>query len=461
MPPIWIVAVAVALLSLAGAALGYRQAWAVGEQSRKPLHSLPVYHGLFIALSTLLPAFLLLLVFLAVEGRAVQWLTMASVPDTYLQEEAGSRSLLLAKIEGVAGGEGLIAEPDPVIAEAAEAYARYDRWGERIAIPLIALVALAGFWLSRRQVRPGFRARNGVETVVAGVLVLCAVVAIATTIGIVLSVLFESIRFFSRVPPSEFLLGTDWQPFTGIRQEQVAAAGSFGIVPLFVGTLLIATIAMAFAAPLGLLTAIYLSEYAGPRFRAMAKPTVEILAGVPTVVYGFFAAITVAPRLSRWGESIGLDVGTQSALAAGGVMAIMLIPFVSSLSDDVIHSVPQKLRNGAYSMGATKGEVIGRVVVPAALPGIVGAFLLAISRAIGETMIVLMAAGLYANLTFNPLENVTTVTVQIATLLTGDQRFDSAKTLSAFALGLTLFVATLLLNLGALKFTQYYRQKYE
>jgi phosphate transport system permease protein len=274
-------------------------------------------------------------------------------------------------------------------------------------------------------------------------------------------VLFESIRFFQRVPITEFLFGLNWSPQTALRIDQVGASGAFGAVPLFAGTLLISFIAMLVAGPIGLMVAIYLAEYAPRRLRTVAKPLLEILAGVPTVVYGFFAALVVAPQVRAMGVTLGLDVASESALAAGLVMGIMIIPFVSSLSDDVINAVPQAMRDGAYALGATKAETVKQVIIPAALPGIVGGFLLAASRAIGETMIVVMAAGLAANLTANPLEAVTTVTVQIVTLLVGDQEFDSAKTLAAFALGLVLFVVTLVLNVIALHVVRKYREQYE
>jgi len=286
-------------------------------------------------------------------------------------------------------------------------------------------------------------------------------IAILTTVGIVLSLLFESMRFFAQVPVTEFLFGLHWSPQTALRADQAGSSGSFGAVPIFVGTLLITFIAMLVAVPIGLLAAVYMSEYATPRIRSVAKPVLEILAGIPTVVYGFFAALTVAPFFRNAGEGIGLSVSSESALAAGVVMGIMIIPFVSSLSDDVMNAVPQSLRDGSYALGATKSETIKQVIFPAALPGIVGAILLAISRAIGETMIVVMAAGLAANLTANPFEAVTTVTVQIVTLLVGDQEFDSAKTLAAFALGLVLFLVTLTLNVIALRVVRAYREKYD
>jgi phosphate transport system permease protein len=286
-------------------------------------------------------------------------------------------------------------------------------------------------------------------------------IAIFTTIGIVLSVLFESLRFFQKVPVTEFLFGLQWSPQTALRADQAGSSGAFGAVPLFTGTLLISAIAMLVAVPLGLMSALYLSEYAAPKFRAVAKPILEILAGIPTVVYGFFAALTVAPIVRDTGHLLGLNVASESALAAGLVMGIMIIPFVSSLSDDVINAVPQAMRDGSYALGATRSETITRVILPAALPGIVAAILLAASRAIGETMIVVMAAGMAANLTANPLQAVTTVTVQIATLLTGDQEFESAKTLAAFALGLVLFTVTLALNAIALHVVRKYREQYE
>ena len=312
-----------------------------------------------------------------------------------------------------------------------------------------------------------FRARNNFERFVIVLLVLCATVAVLTTMGIVFSVLFETYRFFydpalkGRPTVTDFLFGTEWNPQAALRADQGDIKTAFGFIPLLTGTLLITLIAICVAGPLGLFSAIYLAEYATPRIRAVAKPILEILAGIPTVVLGFFAALTVAPLIRGWGENFGLEVASESALAAGLVMGMMIIPFISSLSDDVINAVPQSLRDGAYALGATKSETIQRVVLPAALPGIVSAFMLAISRAIGETMIVVMAAGLAANLTFNPLEAVTTITVQIKTILVGDQEFDSAKTLAAFALGFVLFFVTLTLNVIALHVVRRYREQYD
>jgi phosphate transport system permease protein len=301
--------------------------------------------------------------------------------------------------------------------------------------------------------RPNRKLRRQIEAVVLVLLASASAVAVLTTIGIVLSVVYESLRFFAEVPIWKFLFGTEWAP--------TAEPGAFGIIPLLGGTLLITLIAIFVAGPLGLLSAVYLAEYADLRARRIVKPLLELLAGIPTVVLGFFAALTVAPFIRRAGEALGLSVASESALAAGLVMGMMIVPLISSLSDDIINAVPQSLRDGSYALGATKSETIKKVVLPAALPGIVSAFILATSRAIGETMIVVMAAGLAANLTFNPLAAVTTVTVQIATLLVGDQEFDSAKTLAAFALGLILFIITLALNVVALRVVRKYREAYE
>ncbi|MBT6284714.1 MAG: phosphate ABC transporter permease subunit PstC, partial [Rhodospirillaceae bacterium] len=314
---------------------------------------------------------------------------------------------------------------------------------------------------ARTRLSPTLRACNQVEQAIKIFLMACSLIAIVTTIGIVLSLVFESVRFFAKVSIVEFLFGTEWSPQTALRADQVGASGAFGAIPLIAGTLLITVIAMVIAVPIGLFSAIYLSEYAGARVRGYIKPLLEILAGIPTVVYGFFAALTVAPYIRDLGASLGLNVASESALAAGFVMGIMIVPFISSLSDDVINAIPQSLRDGSYALGATQSETIKKVILPAALPGIFAACLLAVSRAIGETMIVVMAAGLAANLTANPFEAVTTVTVQIVTLLVGDQEFDSAKTLAAFALGLLLFCITLTMNVIALHVVRKYREQYD
>lgn len=328
-----------------------------------------------------------------------------------------------------------------------------------VATTAIGIVAY--LTLSRCISSAGYRARNHVERWMKLLLMVFAVFAVSITLLILASVMFESIRFFEKVPFTEFLFGLEWSPQTAIRADQAGSSGSFGAVPVFAGTLLITFIAMCIAAPFGLLSAIYLTEYASSRTRNMVKPVLEILAGIPTVVYGYFAAVTFAPFLRELGDTLGLDVASESALAAGVVMGVMIIPFVLSLSDDVMNAVPKAMRDASLGLGATKSETIKKVVLPAALPGVMGALLLGISRGIGETMIVVMAAGLAANLTINPLESVTTVTAQIVTLLVGDQEFDSAKTLAAFALSLTLFVVTLLLNVIALVIVKKYREKYE
>lgn len=299
------------------------------------------------------------------------------------------------------------------------------------------------------------------ELMIKTVMIICSLVAVAVTIGIVSSLIYEAIEFFRKVPITEFLFSTEWSPQTALRSDQVASEGKFGIIPLFTGTLLISAIAMIVATPLGLASAVFLAEYASKRTRDWVKPMLEILAGIPTVVYGFFAALTVAPFIRWTGGSMGLEVASESALAAGLVMGIMIIPLISSLSDDVINAVPQAMRDASLGLGATQAETVRRVILPAAIPGIAGSLLLAASRAIGETMIVVMAAGLAANLTANPLDAVTTITAQIVALLTGDQEFDSAKTLSAFALGLILFMSTLTLNYFSLRIVKKYREQYD
>jgi phosphate transport system permease protein len=324
-----------------------------------------------------------------------------------------------------------------------------------------ALSAGSVFSYALKKIQPDFRARTIVEKITRMILLACSIAAVLTTIGIVFSVFFESMRFFQRYPFFDFITGLQWSPQTALRADQGGSSGAFGIIPLLVGTMLITTIAIAIAGPIGLLAAIFMSEYASNKMRTIAKPVLEILAGIPTVVFGFFAALTVAPIIRNLGEGLGLEVASESALAAGIVMGVMIIPFISSLADDVITAVPQSLRDGSYAVGATKSETIKKVVLPAALPGIVSAFMLAISRAVGETMIVVMAAGLAGNLTFNPLHAVTTFTVQIKTILVGDQEFDSAKTLSAFALGLVLFVFTLCLNVIAMQVVKKYREQYD
>ena len=446
------------LLCTLGFFLGRGRALAVSGQRSQALHSRPRYHGLYVALWCGLPSLALAILWLLFEPALAESLIVSSLnaEQQALPPERLSRLLLDIRRFAESGETA-----DPALAEAVQRYASLILIGNLALFGTAIAAALAGLYWARQKISLELRARNRVERIFYAIMIAASTIAILTTLGIVLSLIFESLRFFARVPITDFLFGLHWSPQTALRADQVGASGSFGAVPLFTGTFLITLIAMAVAVPLGLYSAIYMSEYAGPRFRAAVKPLLEILAGIPTVVYGFFAALTIAPMFRGLGESLGLSVASESALAAGVVMGVMIIPFVSSLSDDVINAVPQSLRDGAYALGATQSETIKQVVVPAALPGIVGSVLLAISRAIGETMIVVMAAGLAANLTANPLEAVTTVTVQIVTLLVGDQEFDSAKTLAAFALGLVLFAVTLVLNMFAMAVVRRYREKYD
>ena len=451
---------AVAALAIAAYLLGRRRALRA-QAAGASLHSLPGYYGGYAALWAALPGLAIAIAWVGVSAFAIDALSLRAVPAHALPETDAQVALLLNDARNLA--EGLI--PREGASEAVRAAA--DRLAELRARGLAAAVALAAILtavaaaLALRRIRPELAARVRVERMLQRGLLLASTLAILVTIGIVLSLVFETARFFAKVDPAEFLFGLHWSPQTALRHDQVGSSGSFGAVPVFAGTLLITGIAMLVALPIGLFSAICMTFYAPPRLRDVVKPLLEILAGVPTVVYGFFAALIVAPVVRDAGTALGLSVASESALAAGMVMGVMIIPFISSLSDDVITAVPAALRDGSYGLGATRSETIRHVIVPAALPGIMGGFLLAVSRAIGETMIVVMAAGLAANLTANPLAAVTTVTVQIVTLLTGDQEFDSAKTLSAFALGLVLFVVTLVLNVFALRIVQRYREKYD
>ena len=443
--------------------LGRRRAVTIGGDTAqiKKLHSRPTYYGALTAIWCGIPALLFFGFWLAFESSIITQLVIADLPEN-IRELPGPRlNLIVNDIQNLVSGNIVSGEIDPAMQAAADHYRSLKTTSNAaLAVVTIAMAMLAIVFV-RSRIKPGLRARNIVERVAKIVLIACSTIAIFTTIGIVLSVLYEAILFFRAVPLTDFLFGLDWSPQTAIRSDQVGSSGAFGAVPVFLGTALISGIAMVVAVPIGLMSAIYLSEYANKKFRAAAKPLIEILAGIPTVVYGFFAALTVAPFIRDTGGILGLSVSSESALAAGLVMGVMIIPFVSSLSDDFINAVPQALRDGAYSLGATQSETIKQVILPAALPGIVGGVLLAVSRAIGETMIVVMAAGLAANLTVNPLKTVTTVTVQIVTLLVGDQEFDSPKTLAAFALGLLLFIVTLILNVIALYVVRKYREQYE
>lgn len=447
-------------MALVAFALVRRQSLAVVDGATSKLHSLPRYYGYFASISVLLPCLMVLLLWVVAGTTILESLVLAGLPDDVTAANGDRIALLLNQIRLVAE-TGALADTDPAVKEAAERFNALYQRGIWATFALSLAAGLTGYFVASNKTKPDFRARDSFEKIVGVIIAGSSFLAIGITLGIVASLIFESFRFFQQVPIDEFIFGLKWSPQTALRADQVASTGSFGAVPLFAGTFLISLIAMCVAGPVGLFTAVYLTEYASERTRRLAKPLVEILAGVPTVVYGFFAAVTVAPAFRNAGAFLGLDVASESALAAGVVMGVMIIPFMSSLSDDAITAVPQSLKDGSLALGATKSETITRVLLPAALPGVAGAFLLAISRAVGETMIVVMAAGMRPNITGNPLEAVTTVTVQIVTLLTGDQEFDSAKTLSAFALGLALFVVTLFFNVFALRLVRRYRQAYD
>ena len=452
--------VLVGLLACASFLLGRHRAYVVSSGAIRRLRSLPGHYGFYSLILTAVPALALLFSWSLLAPHVIDHVVLAELPASLLARPAGELELLLNDVKNSLAGVSGSRDP-ALVASLGARYTQLSERAEWLRWILTIALAVTGMAWAWKNIRLDYPAQDRVERAVVYGLIGCSLLAIFTTVGIVLSVLFESLRFFHEVPLSDFLFGLEWSPQTAIRSDQVGASGAFGAVPLFTGTLLISAIAMLVAFPVGLMSSIYLAEYADRRARAILKPLLEILAGIPTVVYGFFAALFVAPLLRGFGESIGLDVASESALAAGVVMGIMIVPFVSSISDDVITAVPNAMREGSYGLGATKSETIRKIVIPAALPGIVGGVLLAVSRAIGETMIVVMAAGLAANLTANPLEAVTTVTVQIVTLLVGDQEFDSAKTLAAFALGLVLFLVTLLLNVIALHVVRRYREQYE
>ena len=462
---LWLV---IPVLAAVGFLLGRRRALEisggasrVGSPTRVELHSLPNHYGQYVLIWAALPPLAVLVFSTIFSGSLIDGWAAAQLEASGLLDGSalGVEEVIRDVQTGLAafgadGGSG-----PHVFAEAA--LARSERTFSLAIAGLFAVAAGGGLLWARSRITVGLRARNRVERTLQVALLGCSVIAVVTTIGIVASLLFEALRFFQLVSPAEFFFSSEWSPQTALRADQVGSSGAFGAVPIFAGTLLVTAIAMSISGPVGLMAAIYLAFYASESGRAWVKPLLEIIAGIPTVVWGSFAALTLGPYVRVLGESLGLEVASESALAAGVTMGVMIIPFVSSLSDDALNAVPRALREGSLAMGATESETIRRVMVPAALPGIVGAFLLAVSRAIGETMIVVMAAGLAANMTANPFEAVTTVTVQIVTLLTGDQEFDSAKTLAAFALGLTLFFVTLGLNLIALTVVRRFREQYE
>ena len=456
---------AMAVLTLAAFFVTRARAAGLRTAGRAALHSLPIYHGLLAAAMVFAPMALLFAAAMPIIERTAISQALGALQSD-VAADVLKRATALRETQNLIAGQH-VGTPSDALKAAAAAYANVHRNADRGLLGAGVLLGSIGLFVARRSVSATFRARNRFERFTLAVLVLCATVAVLTTIGIVFSVFFETYRFFfdpalkGKPTIGQFLFGTEWNPQAALRADQGDIKTAFGFLPLLTGTLLITLIAICVAGPLGLFSAIYLSEYATQRMRAWIKPVLEILAGIPTVVLGFFAALTVAPLIRGWGQHLGLDIASESALAAGLVMGMMIIPFISSLSDDVINAVPQSLRDGAYALGATKSETIKQVILPAALPGIVSAFMLAISRAIGETMIVVMAAGLAANLTFNPLDVVTTITVQIKTILVGDQEFDSAKTLAAFALGFVLFFITLVLNIIALHIVNKYREQYD
>ena len=426
------------------------------QDGAQNLNSLPQYFGYLLALCFTLVAVLLFLVWQLVEVRYIQNYVIGRLPVALLAQYTDQYPLLFGKL----GNNVLLKLSDPQLIKAAHILQSAQQFNAKwlpFCILLIASMAAGTVCVFLRKLKS---VRRSLEQVIKFILLLCSVIAIFSTIGIVLSVLFEAIRFFQLVSIFDFLFGTHWSPQTSLRTDQVASEGSFGSLPLFIGTLQISFLAMLIAVPIGLFSAIYLAEYASKKAAKIIKPILEILAGIPTVVYGFFAALTLGPLVRDIAQSVGISASSESMIATSIIMGIMIVPFISSLSHDILNAVPQALRDGSFAIGSTKSEMIKFVLLPAALPGIVSSILLAMSRAIGETMIVVMAAGLTAQLTLNPFDSVTTVTVQIVSLLVGDQEFNSAKTLSAFALGLVLFIITLILNIIALQVVKRYREIY-
>ena len=452
----------IVLFSLSSYYFGRSEARKLITTNKIRLNALPSYYGYYLAVWCGLPALIILSLWSLFEPTIIKILILNNF--SYVESKDLFYEQTLSFFNGNFTGE--ITNDIKI---AAERYTSLNNIAYNSKIALLASVLVFSTSYAFKKVKSNNKARDDVEIILKGLLFVASLMAILTTLGIILSLLFESLKFFSTINLFDFIFGTSWSPqrafvrdaSTITPEEYLELKDAFGSVPLFAGTAFIAFIAMCVAVPIGLFSGIYLAEYASTKVRKYSKPIIEILAGIPTVVYGFFAALTVGPFFRSIGESLGLTVSSESALAAGLIMGIMIIPYISSLSDDVINSVPQSLRDGSYAVGATKSETIKKVIIPAALPGIIGSILLAVSRAIGETMIVVMAAGLAANLTINPLESTTTITTQIVMILVGDQEFDSPKTQAAFALGLTLFVATLFLNYIALRVVKKYREKYE
>ncbi|MBV7259855.1 phosphate ABC transporter permease subunit PstC [Erythrobacter crassostreae] len=461
MSPITLILIAIGL-GLVGWLAGRAKAWSFqkADPEARPV-ARPVYHAWYVAVWIVIPVLIFVAIWSILAPQLVTQSVLASPAAAALPEFGFQREAWLSEARAVASGNAIGVFNDaakPLIEPFREAIDRYSLIGVLVTI----FIGFAGGAYAFLRIRPDFRARTRVERTVMAVLLLASLVAILTTFGIFASLVFETIRFFGMVSPIDFFTGTFWGPDPMSSADNPDGA-KYGAIPLFWGTLFIgAIIAMIVAIPLGLMSAIYLTQYANPRLRAWVKPALEILAGVPTVVYGYFAALTVAPAIRDAAVAIGISgASTESALAAGVVMGVMIIPFVSSMADDSIAAVPSAMRDGSYAMGATKSETIKRVLFPAALPGIVAGIMLAISRAIGETMIVVMAASTAANLSANPLDRMTTVTVQIVKLLTGEQSTDHPTYLSAFALGFTLFLVTLVLNIIALRVVKRFREAYD
>ena len=456
-----LIAGVILILCLSSYFFGRSEARKLVTQNIK-LKALPAYYGYYLSLWCGLPALIIFGCWSLFEPAIIKVLILNNFPQIV------SKDLFYEQTLSFFNGN-FSGEITNEIKAASIKYSSINIIAQNSKIVIIAAALIGSLTFAYRKIQNNNKARDDVEIILKVLLFTSSLVAILTTVGIIVSLLFESLKFFSTINIFEFIFGTSWSPQRAFvrdasaitPEELLELQDAFGSVPLFAGTAFIALIAMCVAVPIGLFSGIYLAEYASTKVRKYSKPIIEILAGIPTVVYGFFAALTVGPFFRTLGESLGLTVSSESALAAGLIMGVMIIPYISSLSDDVINSVPQSLREGSYAIGATKSETIKKVVIPAALPGIIGSILLAVSRAIGETMIVVMAAGLAANLTINPLESTTTITTQIVMILVGDQEFDSPKTQAAFALGLTLFIATLILNYIALRVVKKYREKYD
>ena len=456
-----LIAGVILILCLSSYFFGRSEARKLVTQNIK-LKALPAYYGYYLSLWCGLPALIIFGCWSLFEPTIIKVLILNNFP------QIESKDLFYEQTLSFFNGN-FSGEITNEIKAASIKYSSINIIAQNSKIVIIAAALIGSLTFAYRKIQNNNKARDDVEIILKVLLFTSSLVAILTTVGIIVSLLFESLKFFSTINIFEFIFGTSWSPQRAFvrdasaitPEELLELQDAFGSVPLFAGTAFIALIAMCVAVPIGLFSGIYLAEYASTKVRKYSKPIIEILAGIPTVVYGFFAALTVGPFFRTFGESLGLTVSSESALAAGLIMGVMIIPYISSLSDDVINSVPQSLREGSYAVGATKSETIKKVVIPAALPGIIGSILLAVSRAIGETMIVVMAAGLAANLTINPLESTTTITTQIVMILVGDQEFDSPKTQAAFALGLTLFIATLILNYIALRVVKKYREKYD